>query len=209
VCSLRTGCPGSPWVAARSTPCPSGLQVFFHVTSENKLLSIFQKGLCPGRLLGSTRRDVHFSPFPPWDRRNVIAKRPVRQIDGRKAVICFDWCVVRDNLNTWVCGDGCIVCPDVVPMKYASAIFVLQDGVEDWKPVWCRHLAPLNPVRSVPSSSRAVASDDFVVSLFCDLHPSVKPSELNVTDPSLRKGMVVTICESGRLTGCRARRLRG
>ncbi len=52
----------------------------FHLTPLTNVSLIIKNGLKPGSALGKGRADIHFSPFPPLDRRNEMMARRMDQI---------------------------------------------------------------------------------------------------------------------------------
>ena len=77
--------------AAVATPALiSLLPGLFHITTIDNIASIVAHGLKPGHLVTAGRRkDVHFSPFPPYDGRNEMMREKMRTISHRN--------------ETWVC----------------------------------------------------------------------------------------------------------
>ncbi len=77
--------------AAVATPALLALLPgLFHITTIANIASIVAHGLKPGHLLTEGgRKDVHFSPFTPYDNRNEMMREKMRTISYRT--------------ETWVC----------------------------------------------------------------------------------------------------------
>ncbi len=91
----------SRYAAVATKELISKLPGLFHITLQSNVSSIVAHGLKPGHLTSNRGRvDVHFSPFPPHDRRNEMMRRKIHSITKGMG----DWVVI--SVNPSLCPDG-------------------------------------------------------------------------------------------------------
>ncbi len=71
----------------------------FHITLQSNIASIVAHGIQPGHVnqTHGGRMDRHFSPFPPYDRRNEMMRHKIKSINKNTAT----WVVI--SVNPWKC----------------------------------------------------------------------------------------------------------
>ena len=83
----------------------------YHATNEGNLLRLFQQGIQPGcRAKTSSRKEVHFGPLTPRDKRNALVKRPLATSVGHMALIPTKPLLeVASSLPVLLATNGCLL----------------------------------------------------------------------------------------------------
>jgi RNA:NAD 2'-phosphotransferase (TPT1/KptA family) len=104
----------------------AGWKQVYHGTSRAALYEILRSGaILPGGKRGEDfERDVHFSPYPPGDKRLVAGMRFTAEVstvwDATK--------MVDYEVPLRISSNGVVLCPKAIPTKYLVKAFEIQTG---------------------------------------------------------------------------------
>ncbi len=123
--------------AAIATPqLLAKLPGLFHITPLTNLAKIVSYGLKPGWMLDRKgRKDIHFSPFPPHDRRNEMMRHKINKISRGQdtyAVISVNPMKCPKNSLRFCLANNIVLCTEVIGTHAFDGIWTLgwSDRVE-------------------------------------------------------------------------------
>ncbi len=123
-----------------TTEALRNLPGLFHVTPMHNVANIIQHGLRPGcQLRFDGGVDVHFSPFPPHDHRNLIMRKKMGHIQrtGESfAVISVDPRKCASASLRYCNANGILLSNSTVPTKAFDCVWSFYHDGANWQTQW-------------------------------------------------------------------------